>query len=371
MRRLQGLYVLDRPIYELVYGSEVQQAIARHVDMIAPPQTRDSIAEHPELLADAEVLFSGWGGLALDERFFELAQNLQAVFHAGGAPRLPENAARRGVVITSAQHANSIPVAEYTLATIVLSLKHGWHLIHRTREQQTFPERNGAPGCYRRTVGIIGLGTISRLLLRLLEPFELDVIAYDPYVTQADAAALNIELVSLEEIFSVSDVVTLHAPQNPETEGMVTGSHLASMRRGATFINTSRGAIVRENELIETASARPDLQFVLDVTDPEPPIVGSALYRLPNVVLTPHIAGSAGGECRRMGDFLVEELERFIAGQPLRWAVPNPLHPARGVSSLHVNSVAAVRPRVTIAGNLSRQRLPNGLRVESLHARGG
>jgi phosphoglycerate dehydrogenase-like enzyme len=368
MRRLQGLYVLDRPIYELVYGSEVQQAIARHVEMIAPPQTRQSIAEHPDLLADLEVLFSGWGGLTLDERFFETAQNVRAVFHAGGAPRLPENAARRGVVMTSAHYANSIPVAEYALATILFSLKHGWHLIHQTRKQQTFPPRDGAPGCYGRTVGIIALGSIARLLLRLLEPFDLRVIAYDPFVTQADASALNVELVSLEDIFNCSDVVTLHAPHTSETEGMITGRHLAAMRQGATFINTARGALVCENELIEVASTRPDLQFVLDVTHPEPPVSGSPLYTLPNVVVTPHIAGSAGGECRRMGDFLVEELERFVAGQPLLWAVPNPLVPGRPTASLLLNSAPAVRPRVTIASDIRQQIRANGPQVESLHA---
>ena len=95
-----------------------------------------------------------------------------------------------------------------------------------------------------------------------------------------------------------------------------------SMRPGATFINTARGGVVRQAELIEVAKQRPDLQFVLDVTNPEPPEKESPLYDLPNVVLTPHIAGSAGGECRRMGQYLADELERFVAGERLQWAIP-------------------------------------------------
>ena len=102
---------------------------------------------------------------------------------------------------------------------------------------------------------------------------------------------------------------------------MITGAHIASMKEGATFINTARGAIVREPEMTAVLAERPDLFAILDVTDPEPPVDGSPLYTLPNVVLTPHIAGSMDGECRRMGRTMVEECRRYLAGEPLRWAI--------------------------------------------------
>jgi D-isomer specific 2-hydroxyacid dehydrogenase, NAD binding domain len=114
-----------------------------------------------------------------------------------------------------------------------------------------------------------------------------------------------------------SEVVSLHTPWLPETEGMIRGSHLASMKRNATLINTSRGAVVWEAEMIEVLEQRPDLWAVLDVTHPEPPEPGSRLYDLPNLVLTPHIAGSLGSECRRMGCLVVDELRRYVAGVPL------------------------------------------------------
>ena len=88
-----------------------------------------------------------------------------------------------------------------------------------------------------------------------------------------------------------------------------------------SFINTSRGAVVHETEMIEELTKRPDILAVLDVTHPEPPAEGSPLYTLPNVILTPHMAGSIGPECRRMGRYMVEELQRYCAGQPLRWAL--------------------------------------------------
>jgi phosphoglycerate dehydrogenase-like enzyme len=317
------VYSIDTEIFDLVYGPEQRDRIARHVTMIAPPLYGAALAQRPDLLKDVEVIFSGWGGPWLNEQFFDQTPNMKAAFHAGGAPAyVPANAQERGVVMTSAHIANSIPVAEYTLATILFSLKHGWHLIQRTKSMRTFLDRNQVPGCYGSTIGLVSMGAIARILRVLLEPFDLDVLVSDPFLSQAEADDLDVTLASLDGIFRQSDVVSLHTPMMPETEGMITGRHLMSMRQGATFINTARGGLVRQAELIEVAKQRPDLQFVLDVTCPEPPERESPLYDLPNVVLTPHIAGSAGGECRRMGQYLVEELERFVAGERLQWAVP-------------------------------------------------
>jgi phosphoglycerate dehydrogenase-like enzyme len=132
---------------------------------------------------------------------------------------------------------------------------------------------------------------------------------------------MDVTLVGLEELFRVSDVVSIHAPSLETTRGMITGDLIASMKPGATLINTARGAVVHEAELLAVAERRPDLQFVLDVTDPEPPVAGSSIFTLPNVVYTPHIAGSRDRECRRMGALMLEELKRYLAGQPLQWVV--------------------------------------------------
>lgn len=102
---------------------------------------------------------------------------------------------------------------------------------------------------------------------------------------------------------------------------MITGALLGAMKLGATFINTARGAVVRENELIEVMMARPDLTAVLDVTWPEPPVEGSPLYTLPNVILTPHIAGSKDRECRRMGRLMIDEFDRWSRGEGLKWGI--------------------------------------------------
>ena len=323
MGRLRGLFILEPQSYDAIYGPAERLAIERHVDLLAPPVTREFIASNPHLLKSADVIFSGWGGPMLDEAFLQAAPSLKAFFYGAGTVGycLTDAVFKRGVIVTTANAANAVPVAEYTLATVLFSLKHGWRLMQRTRERHTFVGRDGAPGAYGSVVGIISLGTIGREVVARLRPFDLKLWAYDPFISAPEAKALGVELAPLEKLFKRCDVVSLHAPCLDETFGMITGEHLRSMKPNATFINTARGEIVRENEMIAVAKQRPDLQFVLDVTQPEPPLPASALYTLPNVVLTPHIAGSAGQECRRMGHYMVEELERFVSGKALKWQV--------------------------------------------------
>jgi len=323
MLHQNGLYILDTDALDLVYGPTERAEIAALMNIYAPPQTAASVLENTAVLRQADVILGGWGGPLMDERFLAHAPKLKAVFYGGGALSgvLTPAVWERGIVVTSAIVANAIPVAEFTLATILLSLKHIWRLTRETRAQRTYVDRNTAPGCYGSTVGLISMGVIARTLLKLLAPYDLKVIVYDPFLTDAQTRELGVEKVSLADLFGRSDVVSLHTPYLSETEGMIGGEHLSLMKHGATFINTARGEVVREDELIETARRRPDLQFVLDVTDPEPPEADSPLYELQNVMLTPHMAGSVGNECRRMGRYMVEELKRFLAGQPLNWAV--------------------------------------------------
>jgi phosphoglycerate dehydrogenase-like enzyme len=130
-----------------------------------------------------------------------------------------------------------------------------------------------------------------------------------------------VRLVSLEEAFAISDVISCHTPLLKETERMIRGAHFASMKRGATFLNTARGAIVAEDEMIDVLRERDDLFAVLDVTQNLEPEAGSPLYELENVLITPHIAGSLGPECIRMGHLMVEELHRFLNRKPLRYRI--------------------------------------------------
>ena len=318
------LYILNESSFEKIYGPEEQAAIAEMCDVFAPVQTRQSIAENPAILKDVEFIFSGWGGPLFDKAFLDNAPNLRAVFYGAGSIRAmmtPEFWARN-ITITSSWCANAVPVSEVTLAEILLSLKLAWRRIFTIKREKSYANaRYDCPGIYKSTVALISLGMIGRKVAKLLQAFDLKVIAYDPFAKQADAEELGVELVSLADAFKRADVVSLHTPWLKETEKMITEAHLRSMKQNATFINTSRGAIVDEPALYKVLADRPDLTAVLDVTYPEPPPADSPLYTLENVVLTPHIAGSLSGECRRMGQYAIDECRRYLKGEKLLYKV--------------------------------------------------
>jgi len=320
---LQGLFLIESKSRHMVYGPPEVEAIARHVRFVAPPQTREAITIDPSVLRDVEVIFGGWGMPVMDDRILDAAPRLDAIFYAAGAVGswMTQATWDRGITVTTASEANSVPVAEFTLATTLFSLKHGWSLSRRTRTERTFPDRNKAPGAFESVVGLVSLGAIGRRVVKLLRPFDLKIIAYDPFVSPAQANKLGVEMVTLEELFRRGDVVSLHTPLLPETTGMITGRHVAMMKHGATLINTSRGELICEEEMLDALERRTDLQAVLDTVCAEPPPQESRLYTLDNLLLTPHIAGSVGNECRRMGQCMVEELERYVHGKPLKWAL--------------------------------------------------
>lgn len=318
-----GLIILGRPGFEQIYGDEHLRTIASRIKLLAQPMTREEAIEHPDLLEQAEVIFCGWGGPIMNEQFLTMTPRLKAVFYGAGSIRAYVSEAfwTRGIVITSAYAANAVPVAEYTHGVISLSLKNFWFHSHQIKQTRCLTERIPSAGGYGSRVGIISLGMIGRLVCQKLRDTDLEVLAYDPYVNPDEADRLGVRLVSLDDIFRECDVVSLHTPRLKETEGMISGRHFELMKPRATFINTARGAVVNEPEMIDALQRRPDVSAVLDVTWPETPVTGSPLYTLPNVVITPHIAGSLNRECRRMGRLMIEEFDRWERGEPMQWAV--------------------------------------------------
>lgn len=321
---LKGLYILDEESYRLIYGQEEQEDIENMIDIYAPVQTRKSIRGNLALLNQAQVIFSGWGGPLMDEIFLSEAPNLKAVFYGAGSIRNIVTQAfwDRNIIISSAYAANGMPVAEFTLSQTLFCLKLGWQLALSIKKEGKYPDITPTmPGVYKSTVGLISLGMIGRYVCEMLKHFDVNVIAYDPYIDGKTAKELGVSLCDLYEIFSQADVISLHTPWFKETEGMIRGEHFAVMKPNASFINTARGAVVNEDEMIKVLKKRPDLMAILDVTHPEPPNPSSPLYTLPNVILTPHIAGSMGRECNRMGRYMVEELNRYISREPLKWHI--------------------------------------------------
>ena len=309
----KALFLLGADSFQQIYGAEQAAEIGRLVEISPAP-----------LLRDVEIILSGWGAPVMDEAFLDAAPRLEAVFYGAGSVRglVSDAFWDRGFVLSSAWAMNAVPVAEFTLAQILLALKRTWpHALSIVRGGLEGRKRLPVPGAYGATVGIISLGAVGRKVCELLKPFDLQVLAYDPFVDDAVLAELSVQRAGLDELFERSDVVSLHAPNLPSTRGMITGAHFERMKPDATFINTARGDVIREREMADVLRRRPDLWAILDVLANNDRGETPDIYELPNVVITPHIAGSMGRECRRMGKAVADELRRYLAGEPLRWPI--------------------------------------------------
>ena len=294
----------------LSYLADIDRTLVA-VDFAAP--------EIADILGEVEVIVSGWGCPKNDTEVLDAAPRLRAVIHAAGSVRhhITEACWDRGIQVTSAAWVNAIPVAEYTLGAILFSNKQVLRISaeYRAKRQSVDWLTLDGIGNYRRTIGVVGASRIGRRVLDLLRPHDFDVLLFDPYVTAEESAELGARPVGLDELCATSDVVSVHAPELPETRHLIDRGRLAMMRDGVTLINTARGSLVDQDALIEELSAG-RLHAVLDVTTPDVPSADSPLYELPNVLLTPHIAGSLGGEMHRMADAAADELARYVAGEP-------------------------------------------------------
>lgn len=310
-------------VTERVYPPAIRARITEFVDLRAADLEDEEFARQPELLASTELIIGTWGMPVLDAEFLARMPRLRGVFYGAGSVKGFINDAfwERPLALSAGPAANAVPVAEFTVAAIILSLKKVWQHLADTRTHRRWGRLKNIPGNYHTTVGLVSLGLIGRLVAERLRTFDHRVLIHDPFVPEADIRSLGAEPATLAEIFAQSDAVSLHTPWLPETVGMIHAGLLETMKPHATLINTARGAIIREDDLIAVLQKRPDLAAFLDVTHPEPPSPDSPFYTLPNIFLTPHIAGSIDGECGRLGELAVEEARRFVMGEPLQHAI--------------------------------------------------
>ncbi|GAB4050699.1 hydroxyacid dehydrogenase [Catellatospora paridis] len=333
MPRPRVLVAMDPAVVPHILTPRTRAALEAVADVCTPVADDFGRADVRAALLRAEVLFTCWGCPPLDEAVLAAAPQLRAVVHAAGTVRhhVTEACWARGIAVTSAVDANSVPVAEFTVAAILMSNKGVLRArdLYRARRGEQVDWRGELPhvGNYRRTVGIVGASRIGRRVIELLRPYDLTVLVHDPYLSAADAAGLGVHAVGLDELCAASDVVTVHAPELPETFHLIGQARLKLMRDGATLVNTARGSLVDQNALLaELVTGR--LQAVLDTTTPEILPADSPLYELPNVLLTPHFAGSMGTEVQRMADAAVAEVARYAAGLPFA-------HPVRPEQLAH------------------------------------
>ena len=301
-----------------VYGQARRKTISRLVALHPEVIHSGNLADQLPDLKEIEVIFSTWGMPVLTAYQIGLMPRLKALFYAAGTVRhFARPLLERGITVMSAWCANAIPVAEFTVAQILLANK-GYF---RNTSEFRGPEANASSfrgaGNFGETVALLGAGAIGRKGIEFLRPFHLRVLVFDPFMTAEQAAELGVERVALEDAFSQGYVVSNHLANLPETVELLDAPLFARMRKNATFINTGRGATVSEVGLLSVFSDRSDLTALLDVTHPEPPAADSPLFTLPNIRLTTHIAGSLGDEVVRMSDYCIEDFKAWSAnGSP-------------------------------------------------------
>jgi phosphoglycerate dehydrogenase-like enzyme len=326
--RPRSAYFLREDVLDKIFSPESRRRIAELSDPLDVLLTQENWRLHEGRLRDVQYIVSGWGMVPLDESFLQAVPNLRHVFYASGSIRgfYTDLARERGIGVSSSWRANAIPTAEFAHATILLSLKQFWRSQRSAKTERNWRKPAHAAGIFDSTVGIVSLGEVGRrVAAKLTNDHRLEVVAYDPFVSPVDAAGRGVRLVTLEELFAISDVISLHCPILPETRHLIDRPLLASMKPHATLVNTARGDVIDEAAFCDVLKARPDLDAVLDVTADEPCNGDSPLWDLPNVVITPHIAGSINGECRRMGEYMADELERHLSGLALRHEVTEEL----------------------------------------------
>lgn len=279
-------------------------------------------AEFAERLQGIDVCITGWGTPTLDASVLRDATDLALVTHVGGSVATIGSQALydAGVQVCSANAVMAKFVAEALLGYFLADLRDipafdatvkagGW-------DAETAQPRS----LYGATVGFVGLGAVGRDLLPLLEPFGVDVVLYDPYVSDEEVAEYDaVDRTDLETTLSSADVVSIHAPKTEETLHMIDADRLAQLSDGALLVNAARGAIIDEQALVsELRSGR--IAAVLDVFVEEPLPEDSPLRGLDNVILQPHVAGHPARH--HMPDAIIDEIERFSRDDPLQHGVP-------------------------------------------------
>lgn len=275
-----------------------------------------------ENLPGADIALTSWDTARFDADVIAAAPNLKLVAHAAGSvrPIVSEPLWQKGIRVTSAAAAISHGVAEFCLGLVLMASKRVFWLAQGTRRGEWMESSSSFGGMfelYRQNVGIIGAGHIGRHLIRLFRNFDCKIFAFDPYLSAEQATALGCEkLDTLDELFTRCRVVSLNAPTNEGTRHMLRGYHFAALPKGAVFVNTAGSIQIHEAEFLDELRKG---RFVacVDRCEVEPCALDHPYRTLPNVILTPHIAGAAADNLLRVGTCAVEEVAAFLGGKNL------------------------------------------------------
>ncbi len=292
----------------------------------SPESSPEVLEEFIRFVSELDAVIVCHGSPKVNEHTIKKTIKLGLIGELEGdrfAQRIDVDAANNhGVRVVDTTHGSSYPVSEWALGMMLVGLRNAGAHYRRliTNEKWgTFEQRETEPDFLKneeltgKTVGLIGAGYIGRRLIELLRPFKVRLLVHDPYVPSELASSLGFTLTSLNAVMSQPDVIACLAPLTPSTRRMIGPEQITMIRKGAVFVNVSRGAIVDSDALVRRLETG-DITACLDVFEPEPIPVGSKIRNLTNVFLSPHIAGTTERSRTRFFEEMVSELERHFSG---------------------------------------------------------
>ncbi len=307
-----------------VYTPKVMEKLGTFGEL-SPRISKSSLTEHRQFLAECEVAFSTWGMPCLtEEEIRTYLPSLKFLFYSAGTVQaFARPFLNCGVRVFSAFAANAVPVAEYTFSQIVLASKGFYQASGRFRPAFPLAVKfaKSTPGNFEAKIGLVGLGAIGSMVAEMLKTLDVEVLAYDPFVSKEKADQLGVKLASLEEIFETCDVVSNHLANKEELNNIFNGKLFGRMKKYSVFINTGRGAQVNEWALAMNLLLHPSRTAVLDVLKREYIPFINPLFWCRNAIITPHIAGSMGNETQRMAYYMINQLENHLSGNEMQYEI--------------------------------------------------
>jgi D-3-phosphoglycerate dehydrogenase / 2-oxoglutarate reductase len=295
-------------------------------------------------IADAQALIVR-SATKVTADLLDKAPQLRCVGRAGvGVDNIDlEAATKRGIVVMSTPGGNAVSVAEHAFA-LMLSLARQVPRLDKAFHEGRW-EKSSAAGTEMsgKTLGLIGLGRIGSEVAVRAEAFDMRILAYDPYISEAAAKEFSVELVTLDKLLAESDFISLHTALSPATQNLLNAASLAKMKKGAFIVNTARGELIEEAALAAALKSGHIGGAGLDVFAVEPP-KNSPLAELPNVVGTPHIAGSTTEAQEEVGTQVAVQVKDYLAEGIIRNAVNLPV--------LSAEQYRRVRPYLQLAEQL-------------------
>ena len=301
--------------------------------------------EFSQHLADADALLVR-SAVQVDRQVLERAPKLRVIGRAGvGVDNVDLDAATEaGVLVMNTPGGNSVSVAEHTLALMLAMARHVPQANASTRAGKWEKKKLMGNELRGKTLGVVGLGSIGREVVKRARAFEMRILAHDPYVTSKIAGGLGAEMVDLARLYAESDYLTLHVAATPETEGMLSREAFDRMKPGVRIVNCARGELVDEAALAEAIQSGKVAGAALDVFAVEPPPAGFALFVSDAVLATPHIAGSTEEAQENVGVRIAEQVVGYLKHGLAINAVNMP--------ALSPEQFGALRPYMTLAQRL-------------------